>query len=480
MGMPTTIGECAREPTTDLASLETRLPTELRPLARLAFNYWWSWQSGGPDLFRALDPCRWEACGENPVRLLEEISPAALQCAARDAALTTRIANMESLLARDLSRPSTTIGAATSARPIAFVCAEYAVHASLPIYAGGLGVLAGDYIKEASDRAIPLVAVGIFYRRGYFHQRLDPSGWQHEAWSVETAERLPITLATDASGAPVRIRVPIRGREVFAQIWRVNVGRVPLFLLDTDVPENGRVERWISAQLYVGDNELRLMQYALLGIGGMRALRALGIEPAIVHLNEGHAALATLELLRAEMNRGAGFDAAVAAVRERVVFTTHTPVAAGNERFDRGQLDRIVDWAALGVDGNEAFALGRAVGENAGFGMTELALRTSRSANGVSRRHGEVARAMWQPLFARRSVEETPIRYVTNGVHPPTWMAQPMRDLLTRHLGDGWESAVADPTRWVAVDAIPDKELWAVRSELRASLVAYEARSEAC
>jgi starch phosphorylase len=473
MVLPTTIGRSAPEPTIDLAALEARLPTELRPLARLAFNYWWSWQSGGPDLFRALDPARWEACDENPVRLLEGITAASLQRAARDAALVARITAMESALARDLARPSATMGTATPAHPIAFVCAEYAVHASLPIYAGGLGVLAGDYIKEASDRAAPVVAIGLFYRRGYFHQRLDPSGWQHEAWSVETAERLPMTLATGASGAPIRIRVPILGRDVLAQIWRVDVGRVPLFLLDTDLPENGPVERWISAQLYVGDSDLRLMQYALLGIGGMRALRALGIDPAIVHLNEGHAALAILELLRAEAGGGAAFDAAVLAVRERVVFTTHTPVAAGNERFDRGQLDRIVDWTALGVDRDKAFELGRAIGKDAGFGMTELALRGSRSANGVSRRHGEVARSMWQPLFARGSVEETPIRHVTNGVHTATWMAQPMRDLLTRHLGDEWERDVADPARWAAVDAIPDEELWAVRSALRASLVGY-------
>jgi starch phosphorylase len=453
--------------------LVARLHPELRPFVRLAFNYWWSWQRGGAELFRALDPACWDACDENPVRLLRETSLARLDRAALDTELLGRAAALERALDEELSRPVSAIGGATTERPIAFVCAEYALHRSLPIYAGGLGVLAGDFIKEASDRAVPLVAIGLFYRRGYFHQRLDPSGWQHEFWTPETPARLPMTLVTNAAGAPIRIRIPVRKHRVEAQIWRVRVGRVPLFLLDTDVPENDPIGRWITSQLYVGDSDLRLMQYAVLGIGAVRALRALEIDPAVLHLNEGHAALAVVERGREESVGGASFDDALARAREHIVFTTHTPVAAGNESFERAQVDRVVDWSELGVDRDAVFALGRALGDANRFGMTELALRGCRSMNGVSRRHGEVARAMWRPLYANVPPERVPIRHVTNGVHVPTWMAPEMRALLARHLGEAWEASADDPARWAGIDAIPDEELWAVRSALRASLVTY-------
>ncbi len=453
--------------------LVARLHPELRSVARLAFNYAWSWQPGGADLFRAIDPHRWSSCGENPVRLLQETPLALLDRAALDASLLAQAATLERALDHDLSRPPALTGGATPDRPIVFVCAEYAIHPSLPIYAGGLGALAGDFVKEASDRAVPLVALGLFYRRGYFHQRLDPSGWQHEFWTAETPECLPMTLATTDAGEAIRIGVALRGHRVEAQIWRVQVGRVTLLLLDTDVPENEAIDRFITSQLYVGDPDLRLMQYALLGIGGIRALRALGITPSTLHLNEGHAALAVVERIREVMAGGAAFRDALATTRAGVVFTTHTPVAAGNESFDRGAVDRILGGTALGPDRDAALALGRALGDADRLGMTEIAIRGSRSVNGVSRRHGEVARAMWRPLFPERSLDAVPIRHVTNGVHLPTWMAPAMRDLLTRALGQGWEDSAADPARWAAVDAIPDADLWAVRGALRGALVGY-------
>jgi starch phosphorylase len=458
------------------AALALRLPRGLAVLARLAFNYRWSWLPGGDDFFRALDPLRWEQCGENPVRLLQEVSPLRLQRLAADAGAMDRARALVQALDADLERPAAD-GPATPERPIVYFSAEYGVHRSLPIYAGGLGVLAGDFLKEASDRALPFVGVGLLYSQGYLHQRLDPSGWQHEYWIDADAERLPAALVSGADSRPLTVQVPIFGRSVRARIWRVDVGRVPLYLLDTNLAQNSPIDRWITARLYVGDRQVRLAQYALLGIGGVRALRAMGIEPGLLHLNEGHAALAAVELVREGVAAGVPFDEALDAARQRTVFTTHTPVPAGNEVFSREALHHVLGDlpAGLGTDWSRLLPLGciRPGDPDEPFGMTPLALRTSRAANGVSRRHGEVARAMWQPLWPERAVETVPIGHVTNGVHLRTWMAPAMRDLLDRHFRPGWDEEAADPAVWAAVDRIPDEELWAVRCRLRETAVAF-------
>ena len=405
--------------------------------------------------FAAIDPDRWELCGENPVRLLQEASGEVLGRAAADRALLARVASLEHAFEVDLGRASA--GPVASERPIAFFCAEYGVHRSLPIYSGGLGGLAGDLLKEASDRALPLIAVGLMYRQGYFRQRLDMSGWQHEYWIDIDPERLPAALVRARDGRALRITVPIRGREVSAQIWRVAVGRVPLFLLDADVPENGRLERWITSQLYVADPITRLSQYALLGAGGVRALEALGIEPALVHLNEGHAAFAVLEMARGEVARGASVETALQAARRRTVFTTHTPVAAGNETYPRKDLIDAIGGlvAELGVDHEVLLRLGRYHPEDGGepFGITTFSLRMSSSANAVSRRHGAVAREMWRGLWPERAVEDVPITHVTNGVHMPSWIGPSMRGLLDRHLGEDWWRRASDVATWDALDA---------------------------
>ena len=456
------------------AALAERLPKPLAVFARLAFNYRWAWSLEGRELFRAIDAHRWQVCGENPVRLLQEAPAAALAHAAADTSLIARAEALERALHDELARPCAP--EVPPARPVAFFCAECAVHASLPIYAGGLGALAGDILKEASDRALPFVAVSLLYRQGYFRQRLDASGWQHESWIDTDPERLPAALVTDAAGEPVTVKIPLDAHHVVAQIWRVDVGRVPLYLLDTDRPENARVDRWIGARLYVGDRETRLAQYALLGVGGVRALRALGIDPGVVHLNEGHAAFAALELAREEVARGASFDAALEAARSRIVFTTHTPVAAGNEEYTAREMLETVEGFVklLGLEPETALALGRRHPSSAeSFGLTQLALRTSRFANGVSRLHGRVARAMWRELWPDRPVDEVPIGYVTNGVHLPTWMAPSMRRLLARYLGPDFEQRAADPAVWARVDEIPDEELWTLRRELRGALVRY-------
>jgi glycogen phosphorylase len=457
------------------ADLAGRLPDGLAPLARIAYNYRWCWYPDGKDVFAAIDDRRWVLCGENPVRLLQEASGEALARAAADPDLLARVGSLEEAFTADLRRPA--LGPVAPERPIAFLCAEYGVHQSLPIYSGGLGALAGDLLKEASDRALPMVAVGLLYRQGYFRQRLEVSGWQQEYWIDIDPERLPAALVRGPDDRPLTVTVPIRGTEVTAQIWRVAVGRVPLFLLDADRPENGRLERWITSQLYVGDPITRLSQYALLGVGGMRALAAVGIDPALVHLNEGHAGFAALEMARTEAARGSSVDAALGAARRRTVFTTHTPVAAGNETYSRDDvistLAAVID--ELGADPEHIVALGRNRPENheEPFGVTQFSLRMSRSANGVSHRHAGVAREMWRELWPQRPVEEVPIMHVTNGVHPASWIGPPMRRLLDRHLGDDWWRQANDPETWAALEAVADDELWSARREQRAELVEF-------
>jgi len=457
------------------ADLAARLPEVLAPLARIAFNYRWAWYPRGKEVFRAVDPDRWQACGENPVRLLQEVSSEALARAAGDATVIARAAELEEAFAVDLERPLA--GPIAPERPVAFLCAEFGVHHSLPVYSGGLGALAGDLVKEASDQALPLVAVGLFYRQGYFRQRLDVSGWQQEYWIDNDPERLPMALVRGPGGEPLTITVPIRGSEVRAQIWRVAVGRVPLFLLDADRPENGLLERWITSQLYVGDPVTRLSQYALLGVGGIRALAAMGIEPSLVHLNEGHAAFAVLELARQEVACGATIEEALDAARRRTVFTTHTPVGAGNETYSREDVAATLGGviAELGADPEAIVRLGRQHPPDAGepFGVTQFSLRMSRAANAVSSRHERVAREMWQGLWPERALEAVPITHVTNGVHFATWVGPAMHRLLDRHLGDDWWRRASDVATWEWLDGVPDAELWEARCEQRAELVAF-------
>jgi glycogen phosphorylase len=460
--------------TTDLAAaaaaLRTRLPEPLAPLAQIAYNYRWSWTPGGPELFASVDPRRWVACAANPVRLLQETQPARLAEVAEDPAFAGALAELQEELDAALAEDTLDGATVTHDAPAAFFCAEYAIHGSLPVYSGGLGVLAGDILKEASDRRLPLVAVGLMYRHGYFRQRIDASGWQHEYWVDTDPDRLPGVLVTGDDGEPVTVTVPLGDRDLVAQIWRVDVGRVPLLLLDADRPENDVADRWITSRLYVGDADVRLSQYLLLGIGGVRALHALGVEPAVVHLNEGHAAFATLELARTSTEADP-FEA----VRRRTVFTTHTPVPAGNDTYPAGQVaSRLAGIAAeLGVEVGELVRRGRTDPDDEGepFGVTQFALRSSRIANGVSARHGGVARGMWHGLWPDRAVEDVPIAHVTNGVHIPTWMGAPMRELLDRHLGEGWMDRAVEPSTWDAIAAIPDADLWAARGAQRRELV---------
>jgi starch phosphorylase len=459
--------------------LAERLPAALAPLARLAYNYRWSWMPGAPEAFAAIDRERFELCQLNPVRLLDEASPRALRRAAGDSELVSRAAELEAQLRADLNRPFAT--RLDPERPVAFLCAEFGLHVSLPVYSGGLGALAGDILKEASDLAVPMVGIGLMYGKGYFRQRIDASGWQHEYWVDTDPQRLPAARVTGADGAPVSVEIPIYGVSVQVYIWRVDVGRVPLFLLDTDLSRNDPVARWITGRLYEADARTRLAQYVLLGAGGIEALRALEIEPGVVHLNEGHAALAPLALAGTMANGSQTPDGALERARSRTVFTTHTPVPAGNDTYPADQVRHAIGGLAdrLALPQEEIIALGRTDPSNHDepFGVTQAALRMSTAANGVSERHGAVSRGMWRTLWPELSgEEEVPIGHVTNGVHVPTWIGRPMRELLDRHLPQDWCRNAADPAVWAGVDEIPDEELWRVRSLQRTELVEYVRR----
>jgi starch phosphorylase len=459
-----------------VAELAERLPGILQPLARLAFNYRWSWMRGGPALFRDIDPLRWERSQANPRAMIEMVPPHRLHQLAGEGDYVARMTAIAAQVEADLRRPPAAAGIAAD-RPVAYFCSEFGVHGSLPLYGGGLGVLAGDLLKAASDLAVPLVGVGLCYREGYFHQRLDLAGWQHEYWTTNDFEHLPAALVTGADHQPLTVEVAMRGRAVRIQIWRVDVGRVPLYLLDTDRTDNHPIDRWITDRLYIGDRHTRLAQYGVLGVGGVRALAALGIEPGVVHLNEGHAALASFERLRVLLAAGQSRDEALAAVRDTTVFTTHTPVAAGNEWYPFAEVEPVLGQLREGLDAYQPFFYGlcrlNPQDDREAVAITPLALRTSRAAIGVSRRHGEVARAMWQPLWPGRAVDEVPIGHVTNGVHAATWMADPMQALLDRHLGPDWRLRLADRALWDQIASIPDAELWAVRRDLRQELVQY-------
>lgn len=459
-------------------ALAAHIPARLAPLARVAYNYSWVWHPDGEQIFRDIDAHRWRLCRQNPVRFLLDAPELSLERAAADLKLVDRVDALRDALEQDLARPPSQDDIAPE-RPVAFFCAEFGLHRSMPVYSGGLGALAGDIVKEASDRALPMVGIGILYRQGYFHQRIDASGYQHEYWYGTDPDRRPAAKITDDYGEPITVKVPIWGEEVKVHVWRVDVGRVPLFLLDTELPENTPRQRFITARLYDGNRQIRLAQYALLGVGGLRVLDTFGIEPGVIHMNEGHPATATIELVRREMVTGANFDEACQRVRQRLVFTTHTPVPAGNETYSADEIRTVFPNVAkeMGVDIENLLRLGRLSPDNPNEppGMTALAIRMSRSINGVSRIHGSVSRQLWQGLFPGRTGDDVPITHVTNGAHLPSWLAPPLRHLLDRYLKPGWHSQeqVMNPATWEAVESIPDEALWAVRTELSSRLIRW-------
>jgi starch phosphorylase len=448
-------------------------------LDELAVDLWWSWHADARGLFRQLDYTLWRATAHNPVRMLWIISREKLEAAASDPAFVARYDR--ALAALDAARSGHNTWwkervPDPTHQSIAYFSAEFALHQSLPIYAGGLGVLAGDHCKEAGDLGVPLIGVGFMYPQGYFHQRISAEGWQEESYERLNWADAAIEPAITREGKPCITAVPLGDRTVLVAVWRVRLGRVKLYLLDTDLEENAPWDRELSARLYGGDRETRIQQEIVLGIGGVRALRALGSDPAVFHLNEGHAAFVVLQRIRDLIERGSTFDEAVEEIRATTVFTTHTPVAAGHDAFPFYMVEKHLAgcWGTLGAHRDRFLALGSYDnGAGVQFNMTALALRSAGKVNAVSRVHGDVTRSMWGPIWPGAADVERPVAYVTNGVHLPTWLSSEIADLFGKHLGSGWIDRHDDPALWDAVLTIPDEELWAVRQALRRYLFTF-------
>ncbi len=454
-------------------------PARIHRIGELATDVWWSWQPEAREVFRRLDMTTWRATAHNPARMLRTLGADVLQRAADDPAF---VAMYDAAIAGlDAARQPQTSwwkqdGPDLGNKVIAYFSAEFALHQSLPIYAGGLGVLAGDHCKEASDLGIPLVGIGFMYPQGYFHQRISSDGWQQEHYERINWADAPIETAITPDGKPCITAVPLGDRTVLAAVWRVRVGNVRLYLLDTDLEENAPWDRELSARLYGGDRETRIQQEVILGIGGVRVLRAMGVEPAVWHLNEGHAAFVVLQRIREYIEQGRSFDDALAQVRASTVFTTHTPVPAGHDAFPYHQVEKHLAgcWGDLGQHRARFLALGEHdSGYGSQFNMTALAIRAAGGINAVSELHGHVTREMWQGMWPDRPVDGVPVQAITNGVHVPTWIAAPMRALLTEHMGADWTARIDDPEIWRRFDAISDADLWQARVQLREALFAW-------
>ena len=463
---------------------EGAMPESIAALERVSWNYWWSWNADGSSIFRDLDQEVWNECEHNPRRLLRDISQYNLMRMATDPVYIERVRRVAEGFDAYMAAGAHTWAAAHAREiahehPVAYFCAEFGVHHSLPLYSGGLGILAGDHLKSASDLGLPLVAVGLLYHHGYFRQRLRRDGWQEETYSQIDVNDLPLQIVRGRDGEPVYVELEMRWRTVRVKAWRVDVGRVRLYLLDTNVEGNDPIDQYISGHLYGGDRETRCVQEMVLGIGGVRLLRRLGIEPHVYHLNEGHSAFLTLELARELTAAGVEFDEAAEAVRARCAFTTHTPVAAGHDEFVAPLIEACFGedyWRDLGLSREEFLRLGRVkeTDETELFGLTPLALRMCRSSNGVSRKHGEVSRELWNKMWPDKHITEVPISSVTNGVHAPTWVSPMLRALFAAYVGANWTEVLHDPEAWAAaVAAIPDEHLWRVRRLQKRRLIAF-------
>ncbi len=460
--------------------VEPSLPEKLKPLKRIAYNVWWSWDHDATELFRRLDRDLWEETGHNPVKMLGKISQERLNTTALDDAY---LAHLDRICRRmdayiEGSRWFDKVEDPNGRGRVAYFSLEFGLHECLPIYSGGLGILAGDHLKSASDLGIPLVAVGLLYRQGYFQQYLNADGWQQEQYPDNDFYNMPVTLMLRDDGRPIRFHIDLAGQEVVVQIWQVNVGRITLYLLDTNLRCNRIEDRQVTAQLYGGDNEMRIRQEIILGIGGLRALEALDIKPTVCHMNEGHAAFLSLERIRKVMEEK---QVSLPEAREATVcgnvFTTHTPVPAGHDVFPPTMMEKYFGhyYKSLGLSWQDFLAFGRndASDMQESFSMTNLALRLSTHRNGVSQLHGEVSRHLCSTVWRDVPVDEVPITSITNGVHVMSWISNEMCELFDRYLGPQWRTHPTTPDLFNRVDNIPDEELWRTHERRRERLVSY-------
>jgi starch phosphorylase len=450
----------------------------------LARNLWWTWHPEVINLFRDLDPIRWRQLDHNPFALLKEFTPERLAARAAEMVLYSRInyavRRLKEYLVTKPNWGATNTGV-LGAKPVAYFSAEFGIHESVPIYSGGLGVLSGDHVKSASGLGVPFVAVGLFYGQGYFRQHLDDDGYQREDYQDTKVENTPLEPARGPDGKPVTVQIDTRNGQLFAKVWLANVGRVRLYLLDSNVEGNKPEDRELTSRLYGGDERTRVRQELLLGVGGVKALRALGIRPGVYHLNEGHSAFGPLEVIRERMHDdGVTFDDALREVARRTVFTTHTPVPAGHDRFDGGLVEEHLGPLRdqIGISYEQLMGLGRIEPQNERepFCMTVVGLKLSRRANAVSNLHGHVSRRMWAHLWPWRVEEEIPIGHITNGVHIPSWLAWQMQHLYDRHFPADWLQTMGEPEAWQHIHTVDPGELWETHNALKSLLLQFVRR----
>jgi len=455
-------------------------------LNRLARNLWWTWNQEAQEIFQKLSPRAWQNLYHNAVAVLHEVSDYELRTRLQEPAFAADVRDVLKRFNAYMEERDT--WAAQNAqklegKPVAYFSAEFGLHETLPIAAGGLGILAGDHAKSASDLGLPFVGISLFYRQGYFMQTINEENWQTEYYSRLNPRNLPMEAVLDAKGEHLTCMIQIATSQVKFKVWRVNVGRIPIYLMDTDLPENEEHYRELTLRVYGGDSTTRIMQEMLLGVGGVRLMRALDIQPSVFHMNEGHAAFLTLELMREKMATGHTLEDARKATTKECIFTTHTPVEAGHDRFTSD----LVQYAAhkfannLKISHQEFMDMGRVRkgDESEPFCMTVLALKHSRTANGVSELHGEISRQMWQDLYADKKVEEVPIGHITNGIHVAGWMKGPLRRFFRRRLGEHWDTDLNTHAFWNRMedpDFVSDEEIWALRSLLRRELIEFSRR----
>ena len=454
----------------------SKLPRRIEGISELVCNLWWSWNIEARQLFKALDNPLWKATGHNPVKLLQQIAPYRLVAVAQDPLFLKKYDSVMSDFKDAMSGGDTWFNTKyphLAQHTIAYFSLEFAIHNSLPLYAGGLGVLAGDYCKESSDLGLPMVGIGFMYPQGYFHQHISAYGWQEEFYEQLNFGEAPIRPVLTAEGQPMTVEAPLDMRSVRVNIWQANVGRVKLYLLDTNVEGNSPSERELSARLYAGDQEIRLQQQIIVGIGGVRVLRALGIEPVIWHANEGYTAFMMLERIRELVVKGLNFTEAADKVRATTVFTIHSLVPGGNDTFSPDLIEKYFHryWDSLRLDRETFLELGKRESDNSAFNMTVLGLRMAGYRNGVSQLHGGLCRRTCHSLWPDAEEKEVPISSVTNGVHVPTWVAPQAASLYEAYLSHDWLKRHDDPTLWERVLDIPDEGIWAMRQWLKHKLI---------
>jgi starch phosphorylase len=459
------------------------LPKSIEKLGELSYNLWFSWNPDMRDLFREIDLDLWRACARNPIEFLMRVDPLKIQKFADDPTFVDKVKKCWDRFSEYMNNQNTTFAKnypKMQDHLIAYFSAEYGLHESLPNYAGGLGILAGDHAKSASDLGLPFVAVGLMYQHAYFHQHIDETGNQSEVYNELDLERLPIQLVRDDHSEVILVSVPLLDREVFLKIWHAKVGRVSLYLLDTTVDQNSNEDKDIIHSLYGGSRDTRIRQEIILGIGGMRALRKMNLNPTVFHMNEGHSAFLGLERLSELMNEGLDYKTAIEFVRSTTVFTTHTPIPAGNEEFDFDMIEKYFQnmWPQLEISHDMFFDLGRNtnIHQHENFSLTVLAFNLSTLANGVSKLHGEVSRSMWQKVWPGIPPQEIPIGHITNGVHTFTWLHRKMLKLFDKEFGPEWRENIRNQNFWDKIMDLPDDELWEIKRSMKNDLVTYVRR----